>query len=78
MSQPGTFGNNSGTSDYTCLKNGLFIALEAKRNSKKASLSKKQQEYLSEVVANGGYSKVISCEDDIAQLDNDLKLRGIL
>ena len=78
MPQPGTYGGNTGTSDFQALHKGLFIAVEAKRNSPSAKLTPQQSDYLDCVNANGGLGVVISCEADLMSLDLVLKYRELI
>lgn len=78
MPQPGTYGVNIGTSDFQALHKGLFIAVEAKRNTPSAKPTQKQLDYLFNVNCNGGFGLVVKCEEDIINLHNELIIRGVL
>lgn len=78
MPQPGIYGANNGTSDFQALHKGLFIAVEAKRNLPTARPTQNQIDYLEKVNANGGLGMVVSCEEDIIKLDNELRVRNII
>jgi len=78
MPQPGVFGANNGTSDFQALHKGVFIAVEAKRNSPSAKTTAHQTEYLAKVNTNGGLGMVVSCESHIFALRDALVKRGVL
>lgn len=78
MPQPGVYGSNNGTSDFQVLHKGKFIAIEAKRNDQSAKTTPAQLEYLAKVNANGGYGVVVSCEQDILDLEAWLKYRELI
>jgi len=78
MPQPGMYGANNGTSDFQALHKGLFIAIEAKRNHPTAKTTVHQIDYIEHVNANGGFAMVVSCEDDIIALDDELRKRGVI
>lgn len=78
MPQPGHLGNNIGTSDFQALHKGLFIAVEAKRNTPSAKPTPHQVKYLEEVNANGGFGMVVKSEEDIQTLDKHLTGLGVV
>jgi hypothetical protein len=75
---PNAMGNSVGMSDFQILHNGLFIAVEAKRNLKSAKPSKPQETYLQEVNKRGGYGCIVRSEEDIRLLDEELRRRGVI
>ena len=67
---PGANGyGTQGVSDFLCLRNGTFLAIETKFGKNKPTAS--QDLFLSTVVANGGAAIVVT-ENDIEKLDEVL------
>lgn len=78
MPQPGTFGANNGTADFQALHKSLFIAVETKANRKDAKPTQHQIDYLDKVNACGGLGVIVKCEQDILDLQANLKERGLI
>lgn len=68
----------TGISDHAALHKGLFIAIEAKRNTPASKATPHQLKYIDRVNACGGFAMIVKCEEDIMKLDEELKLRGII
>lgn len=78
MPTPSPLGAMKGMSDFQALHKGLFIGVETKANRKDAKPTQHQIDYLEKVNACGGLGVVVRCEEDILQLEQTLKERGLL
>lgn len=78
MVQPSCIGDSVGMSDFQCLHKAVFIAVEAKRNTKDSGPTEHQKTYLKNVNDNGGFGMVVKCEEDILSLEAELKKLGII
>lgn len=78
MVQPSCIGDSVGMSDFQCLHKAVFIAVEAKRNTKNSKPTEHQKIYLKDVNDNGGFGMIVKCEEDILALETELKKRGLL
>ena len=78
MVQPSMMGSSVGMSDFQALHKGLFIAIEAKRNTKDSKPTPHQVAYLDEINSRGGLGMVVKCTDDIKKLDELLQYLGVL
>lgn len=78
MPTPSPLGAMKGMSDFQALHKSKFIAVETKANRKDAKPTEHQINYLEKVKACGGIGVVVKCEDDILQLETELKNRGLL
>jgi len=73
MIVPGPYGRATGIADVVgILKDGKFLAIEAKAPSKKGNVTKNQQDFLDTIDSNGGISAVVSCQEDIDVLEKRL------
>ena len=74
---PSSMGRSTGVSDYVCIipdgcsvPKGCWLAIEAKANGKKDNLTKKQKDFLDTIESNGGVSAVVSCQEDLDELES--------
>jgi len=80
MIVPSPYGRGTGVSDFICwLKpNATVLAIECKRDGDTKGPTENQKQFLDEINACGGIGVVVKCEDDILQLEQTLKDRGVL
>lgn len=76
---PSQFGRTTGVSDYVCIipdnclvSRGSWLAIEAKANGKKDTTTKNQRDFLDTIKSNGGISIVVSCQEDLDELESIL------
>jgi len=71
MIVPNAYGRSTGISDVLgILGDGRFLAIEAKANGKKDNLTKNQKDFLDTIESNGGVSAVVSCQEDLDELES--------
>ena len=75
---PSNFGTSSGFPDILCLHKGLMIGLEIKAVGKGDNLTVRQQQALDDINHNGGLAMVISCQNDLDNLELELRFRGLI
>ena len=70
---PSPYGNSTGVSDYVAiLKNGTWLAIEAKAVGKKDNTTKHQQDFLNDINSCNGIGVVVSCQSDLDELEKGL------
>lgn len=65
MIVPSAYGRSTGVSDFQILHKGMFIVIETKRGDKPSDPTPNQVNYMSNVIANGGYAFVVRNENDL-------------
>ena len=74
MPVPSAMGNTTGMSDFIAiLRNGKFLAIEAKSPDKRNNVSANQQRFLDAVNVNNGHGIVVANDDDLIALEVWLK-----
>ena len=75
---PSAYGGSTGMSDLcSILPNGKWLAIEVKARGKKANVTKLQQKFIDVINDNRGVAVVVSCEEDLEQLENSLVYLGV-
>ena len=65
--------------DICCItRDGRWLALEIKAEGKKANVTANQQKFLDTINANGGNAFVISCDEDIVELERKLSFHELI
>lgn len=76
---PSAMGNSTGVADLCCItKDGLWLALEIKAEGKRGNVTTNQQKFLDTINSNGGRAFVVSCDIDLLEVENALKLAGVI
>ena len=76
---PSAFGGSTGLSDRIgILKSGTFLAIEVKAEGKKSNVTANQQKFLDTINGNNGKVFVVSCEEDISEMEKVLKSKGLI
>ncbi len=80
MIVPSAYGRSTGVSDFICWRKpkAMFIGIETKANRSNTKPTENQSTFLQEIIDEGGIGVVVKCEDDILQLEQTLKERGLL
>lgn len=80
MIVPSAYGRSTGVSDFICwLKpDAKFMVIETKANQKDKKPTQNQQDFIDEVNSCGGLGVVVKCEQDILDLEANLKQRGLI
>jgi len=70
MPIPSAFGASTGCSDFLgCLNDGTMICIEAKKAGAKSKVTANQQKFIDNVNERGGLGVVVSCQEDLDELD---------
>jgi hypothetical protein len=70
MPIPSAFGASTGCSDFLgCLNDGTMLCIEAKKAGAKAKVTANQQKFIDNVNERGGIGVVVSCQEDLDELD---------
>lgn len=76
MPIPSAFGASTGCSDFLgMLNDGSFIAVEAKKFGAKSKVTANQQKFIDNVNERGGVGVVVSCQEDLDELDTIIAAR---
>lgn len=77
---PNAMGNSRGMSDVCGIlpKVGVWLAIEAKAEGKKANVTAHQQNFIDTINSCGGVAVVVDCQEDIDQLEQTLNKLGLL
>jgi len=71
MVVPSAMGNTTGLSDFICiLPRGVFLAIEAKAEGKEKTVTANQRKFLDTINTNGGHAIVVSCDNDLIELES--------
>ena len=71
---PSGFGASTGMADLCCItKDGKWLCLELKAPNKKSNVTANQQKFLDTINASNGRAFVVSCQDDLDEMEMILK-----
>ena len=75
---PSAYGGSTGMSDLCgILPKGKWLAIEVKARGKRDKVTKLQQKFIDIINDNKGVAVVVSCEEDLRELENSLVYMGI-
>ena len=76
---PSAMGNTTGVADICAItKDGRWLAVEVKAEGKRGNVTANQQQFLDTIYNNGGRAYVVSCADDLAELEKILNISGVI
>ena len=80
MIVPSPYGRGTGVSDVLAWlpPHGTVLAIECKREGDTKGPTENQKQFLDEINSCGGLGVVVKCEQDILDLQANLKERGLI
>lgn len=67
---PSAFGGSTGMCDICAItKDGKWLGLELKAEGKKSNVTANQQAFIDTLNSNGGRAFVVSCDEDLAEVE---------